>query len=269
MCFYYAAVKTNVKALIAQGIIKEEQLKLFPDKPFVNGFEFPLMPVINNLEPEKIQMFRWGFVPSNTTSLEKAKEFLANYNTLNAKAETVFDSRLFADAVKTKRCLVLCSGFFEWRHKNPEKKNSEKYPFYVSLKDDGMFVLGGIWNQFTDLNTGEIISNYAILTTPANGMMEIIHNSKKRMPLIIEPENAMNWLKNDLTAGQIRSFFRPFDADKLKAVPIKKINTKLTYENDPQLTVYYHYQELSSLLKSHPEYFEKTVDLRGESPTLF
>jgi putative SOS response-associated peptidase YedK len=269
MCFYYAVVKTNAKTLIQNGIITDQQLSLFSDKQFVTGFDFPVMPVISSENTGIIQMYRWGFVPAQTQSTEQANAFLAQYNTLNAKAENLFESRLFGKAIKTQRCLVLCSGFFEWRHKNPDKKNSEKYPFYVSLKDDGMFVFGGIWEKYTDRETGEIIHTYAIITTQANELMELVHNSKKRMPLIIEPENALKWLEPDLSDEGIKSFFKLFDADKLKATPIKKINPKLQYENDPGITVYYHYQELSSMLSQYPQYFEKSADLTGGSPTLF
>lgn len=269
MCFYYAIVKTNVKALVENGIIKEEQLSLFSGQQFVKGFDFPLMPVISNNQPEAIQLFRWGFVPQHFSSDEKSKEFLKRYNTLNAKAETIFESRLYSEAIQKQRCLVLCSGFFEWRHKNPGKKNSGKYPFYVSLKDDGMFVFGGVWEKFTDQATGEIIHTYSIITTPANELMEIVHNNKKRMPLIIEPEKALSWLDSNLSENEIKSFIKPFDARKLKARPIKKINPRLQYENDPGITIYYHYEELSNLLAKHPEYFEQSVDLRGGSPTLF
>ncbi len=269
MCFYYAVVKTNAKALIENGIVSEKQLNLFSDKQFVKGFDFPVMPVISDENPEIIQMFRWGFVPPQTGSVEKATEFLHQYNTLNAKAENLFESRLFQTAIQKQRCLVLCSGFFEWRHKNPKKSNSEKYPFYVSLKDEGIFVFGGIWEKFTDRNTGEIIHTYAIITTKANDLMELVHNTKKRMPLIIEPGKAIKWLDPNLSNEEIKTYFQPFDSDKLKATPIKKINPRLTYEDDPGITVYYHYQELSAMMEQYPQYFDKTVDLRGGTPTLF
>jgi hypothetical protein len=89
------------------------------------------------------------------------------------------------------------------------------------------------------------------------------------MPLILEPENAMKWLDSNLSNDEIKSFFKPFDSDKLKATPIKKINPRLDYENDPGITVYYHYQELSAMMNQYPQLFEKTVDLRGGAPTLF
>ena len=112
MCFYYAVVKTNTKALIENGIISEKQLSLFEDKQFVKGFDFPIMPVISNDNPSNIQMFRWGFVPPLIRSDEKAKEFLARYNTLNAKSETLFESRLFENAIQKQRCLVFMQWFF-------------------------------------------------------------------------------------------------------------------------------------------------------------
>ncbi len=269
MCFYYAVVKTNAKKLVENGIIKEKQLDLFQEQQFVKGFDYPLMPVVSSDKPEEIQLFRWGFVPPHINSNEKAQEFLSRYNTLNAKAETLFQSRLFSDSIRSRRCLVLCSGFFEWRHKEPGKKNTEKYSFYVTLKDEGMFVFGGIWEQFTDRQTGEMVSTYAIITTPANELMELIHNSKKRMPLIIEPEKALKWLEPNLSDNEIQSFIQPFDVNRLKAKPIKKINPRLQVENDPGITVYYQYNDLLPLLEQHPEYFEKSVDLRGGSPTLF
>lgn len=132
-----------------------------------------------------------------------------------------------------------------------------------------MFVFDGIWEKFTDRNTGEIIHTYAIITTQANDLMELVHNTKKRMPLIIESEKAMKWLEPDLSDDEIRTYFQPFDSDKLKATPIKKINPRLQYENDPGITVYYHYQELSAMMSQYPQFFEKSVDLRGGSPTLF
>jgi putative SOS response-associated peptidase YedK len=263
MCFYYAVVKVNAKILIEKGIVKEEQLNLFPDQYFVNGFEFPLMPVIADENIGTIQLFHWGLVPTTVRSKENATEFLKQYNTLNAKAETIFESRMFGQPVLKRRCLVLCSGFFEWRHKNPGDKNSAKYPFYVTLKDEGMFVFAGIWSSFTDRETGEIINTYSVITSPANELMEIVHNSKKRMPLILDPEDALSWLSPNLNEGQIKAFFKPFDPAKMKARPISKINPFLSDgNNNPGINVYYEYSELDGLLKSFPQYFEQSIDLR-------
>ncbi|NQU84255.1 MAG: SOS response-associated peptidase [Mariniphaga sp.] len=263
MCFYYAVVKVNANRLFENKIISEKQLDLFPNQYFVNGFEFPLMPIISNDDPGQIQMFHWGLVPVSTRSKENAIDFLKKYNTLNAKAETIFESRMFSQLIFERRCLVLCSGFFEWRHKEPGKKSTSKYPFYVTMKDEGMFVFAGIWNQFTDRGTGEIFKTYSIITTPANEMLEIIHNTKKRMPLILPPEKAMDWLSPDLDQSQIKSFIHPFDPLLMKARSISRINPFLAASNNnPGINAYYEYGELDELLKLHPGFFEQSVDLR-------
>jgi hypothetical protein len=93
--------------------------------------------------------------------------------------------------------------------------------------------------------------------------MEIIHNNKQRMPLILDPENALNWLSNNLNKNQIKAFFKPFDASKMKARPIRKINPFLSdTNNNAGINVYYEYNELSELIKAFPHYFEQSVDLR-------
>lgn len=260
MCFYYAITRTKTDSLVKNKVLHEEQLLLFEEKHFVNGFDHPLMPVISSESPEKIQLFHWGLVPKLTRSLEEANKFINQYSTLNAKCESILTSRLYGEVVKKKRCLVLCSGFFEWRHKEPGNPKSEKYPFYISLKNDEMFVFAGIWESFVDVASGEIIKTYSIITTEANQLMEIVHNNKKRMPVLIEHERALKWLKPDLTDDEIRSFFKPYDMTKMKARPVFKINPKLAaLNNDPTVTAYYHYPELAGMLSA--DMFEFGTDL--------
>ena len=57
--------------------------------------------------------------------------------------------------------------------------------------------MGGIWSEWTDKTTGEIIKSYSIVTTEANELMAEIHNNKKRMPVILEPDQEENWLKGE------------------------------------------------------------------------
>ncbi len=52
-----------------------------------------------------------------------------------------------------------------------------------------------LWSSWVDRETGEIVKSYTILTTEANELMSEIHNSKKRMPVIILPENKKDWLE--------------------------------------------------------------------------
>jgi putative SOS response-associated peptidase YedK len=161
MCFYYCLTKKNPSKLIENKIVKEEQSSLFNDTFLVNGFDNPAMPVITDDKPEEIQLFHWGLIPEWVKDKDTA-ESIRN-NTLNAKAETIFEKASFKQSIIKKRCLILCSGFFEW-----QKIKGKKYPYYISLKDDEVFVFGGIWSSWTDKETGEILNTYSVITVEAN-----------------------------------------------------------------------------------------------------
>ena len=53
-----------------------------------------------------------------------------------------------------------------------------------------------MYDQWIDKQTGEIINSCSIITTEAKGIMREIHNSKMRMPLVIENNQMDDWLEN-------------------------------------------------------------------------
>ena len=71
-------------------------------------------------------------------------------------------------------------------------KTANKYPYYISLKDRGYFYMAGIWQPWNDKTTGEHVETFAIITSKANKLMEQVHNSKKRMPTILNHDLLMN-----------------------------------------------------------------------------
>ncbi|MBN1927816.1 MAG: SOS response-associated peptidase [Prolixibacteraceae bacterium] len=255
MCFYYAIVKTNAASLIKNRVTDATQLEMFQEYHIVSGFGHPVMPVITGEKPGIVQCFHWGYIPGRTRNREQAEQFLKSYNTLNAKGETLFSSRLYSEAAIKRRCLVLCSGFFEWRHQNVKGKSKpEKYPFYITLRNDELFVFGGVWDSFTDKETGEVYNTYSIITTEANPLMAVVHNSKNRMPLIIDPADATKWLDPNTSENEITALIKPFDTKKMRANPIRKINPfMLDKSNTPEVTAYYPYPELIEILD--PEMF--------------
>ena len=244
MCFYYCLTKKNPSKIIENKVIKEEQLDLFNDTFLVNGFDNPAMPIITDDKPDEIQFFHWGIIPAWVKDLETANN--VKINTLNAKAETIFEKASFKHSIKNKRCLILCSGFFEW-----QKIKGKKYPYYISLKDDEVFVFGGIWSTWTDKLTGEIFNTYSIITVEANNFVEKIHNTKKRMPLILEPEDATKWINKNLSKNEIMDLLKPFDSEKMKAHTIMKfIPAKPDDSSNPEIIAYYYYPELVDLYDS-------------------
>lgn len=242
MCFYYCLTKKNPSKLIENKVISKGQLNLFEDKFLINGFDNPAMPVITDEKPDDIQFFHWGIIPGWVKDNETAKSI--RNNTLNAKAETIFEKASFKNSIKNKRCLILCSGFFEW-----QKVNGKKYPYYISLKNDEIFVFGGIWSSWADPETGEIINTYSVITVEANEFVSRIHNTKKRMPLILQPEDAKQWINKNLTENDIKALMKPFNSSEMKAYTIQKfIPAKITNAEDSEIIAYYYYPELVDLL---------------------
>ena len=86
-----------------------------------------------------------------TKSLDDAKKIRTQ--TLNARSETVFEKPSFRASITKKRCLIPASGFYDWRD-----YNSKKYPYYIYLKDRELFSFAGIYESWTDRETGELIN---------------------------------------------------------------------------------------------------------------
>ena len=184
MCFHSKQSKD------AQTLEKRFKAKL-KNKDFVvnseryNGFTFPKTPVITNVNKQEIQLFNWGLIPS------WAKDDKLRANTLNARIETITELPSFKNNVKN-RCLIIADGFFEWKWL--DAKGKEKQQYLITLPNEEPFAFAGIYSEWTNKNTGEFLQTYSIVTTEANPFMAEIHNTKKRMPVILTPENENGWL---------------------------------------------------------------------------
>lgn len=156
-------------------------------KPSVyNGFNHPETPVICHEAPDTIQLFSWGLLPSFALDESFRK------NTLNARLETVHIKPSFSHSLQN-RCLILCDAFFEWQWLDAKGKKKNK--FKLTLPNDEAFAFAGLWNKWTNPQSGQSLLTYTILTTAANELMSDIHNSKKRMPIILTEDNEQLWLQ--------------------------------------------------------------------------
>lgn len=154
---------------------------------------------------EEVMMWRKGFMDQNG----QFRQLL----TLNAMSEEfLLPKKIYRSSVLKRRCLILSTGFYEWRHihrinkrTGQPNKTAEKYPYFISLKEKEYFYMAGIWTPWTDQVTGEYVESCAIVTTTAAGhkLMEQVHNSKKRMPTILNEDLAFEWLFGDLDEKNI------------------------------------------------------------------
>lgn len=176
----------------AQTLEKRFDAKFDTDEykvqPRYNGFTFPKTPVITNENSKLIQLYSWGLMPS------WSKDLKFRVNTLNARIETLTEKPSFKSYVKN-RCLILADGFYEWKWLDEKGKTKQQYE--ITLQDNSPFAFAGIYSSWTDKSTGEILNTYSIVTTKANELMAEIHNTKKRMPVILTPNTEKLWLKGN------------------------------------------------------------------------
>jgi putative SOS response-associated peptidase YedK len=216
VCFFYSMsqVAKNLENRYNAPVVKGFS---FDPVHYVSGFSFPLMPVVIAAPTAEIRLLRWGLIPSWTHDSEQAGQMRPL--TLNARSESVFEKPSFRKSVFSRRCLVPSDGFFEW-----QTVGDKKIPWFVTAKEPGLFSFGGIWDQWENPG-GEPEITFSILTTEANPLMAEIHNSKKRMPLILPPEVEYNWLDPSFPADQIKKLMVPFPESALKAWTISNLIT--------------------------------------------
>lgn len=186
MCFHSKQTKL---ALEVENRFKAtiEKKELFKSSNDINGFDFGINPVIIDENPNTIKHFNWGLIPSWSKD-EDIKKL-----TLNARIETLEEKASFVNSIN-KRCLVITNGFYEWQWLDSKGKNKIKYE--IGIGNDDLFAFAGIYSQWVNQNTGEIKNTYSIVTTQANELMSEIHNTKKRMPIILKPEDESKWLNH-------------------------------------------------------------------------
>lgn len=200
------------------------------DIPMQSGFAYDQWPVVFN-EPSNNDtintphksllrpgIMHWELIPHWVRNEKELSESRKKYTTLNIKAETILSNKVAQTSIHTNRCLVLASHFFEW-----QQIEKEKYPHLISIKESPLFYIAGVWNTWTNQNTGEIKNSFGIITTEANGLMSKIHNVKKRMPTILEENLANTWVNENLNEAQILELAKhQMDDNKMNAYTVAK-----------------------------------------------
>ena len=124
--------------------------------------------------------FRWGLVPS------WAEDLSIGNRMINARSETLGEKRSFAGPLKSRRCLVVADGYYEWK-----TEGKVKQPYWIHPVDGGVFAMAGLWES-NRRATGEPIRSCTIITTSANEKLAELHD---RMPVMLMTEDAMReWL---------------------------------------------------------------------------
>jgi putative SOS response-associated peptidase YedK len=244
MCYdisYLNRLQEKVEKRYNVNIPQNIQLPVFYH---VKGFAHPDLPVITSERPEVVQLYQWGLIPVWCKDEKQAREM--QHQTLNAIGETVFEKPSYRSSILKNRCLLLVDGFYEWHTiRTPGVKKEEKVPFRIRMKTDETFALGCVYNDWVNRDTGEVHHTFSILTVAANPLLARIHNSKKRMPLILPPGRERDWIERDLGREDIQHLIQPLDENFLEAYSIsKRITSRTLSSNVPEVMEPHEYPGL-------------------------
>ncbi|MBE0673496.1 MAG: SOS response-associated peptidase [Bacteroidales bacterium] len=231
MCFTVNVniVKEEMESRYGRDFIDHEKYR---PSYYYHAFSLPELPVV---KAGSIELMRWGLIPSWVRDMTHASE--VRMKTFNARSETLDSKPSFIESYQSKRCVIPVSGFYEW-----QQAGLNKIPWYIKSASDTILSLAGLWNDWTNNVTGEVIATFTIVTTEANEKMASIHNTARRMPLVLEGEAAGRWLSESTGNDELKSIARPCRSDYLDAWTIGPlISSRKADRNTPDILKPYSY----------------------------
>ncbi len=202
--------------------VKTSESNLFT--PRYNIAPMQIIPVVRDAASERvIQALKWGLVPS------WAKDAAIGNRMINARAETLTEKPSFREAFSKRRCLIPTSGFYEWK----KTGSGAKQPFYFYLKEKDVFGFAGLWEEWLDRDSGELLETFTIITTEANDVLKPVHD---RMPVIIKAENYDQWLDPKVkNTEKLEKLLAPYPAGEMDSHTVSKAVNSPTADS-PELT---------------------------------
>jgi len=179
-------------------------------KPYNTIYPSDRMPVILQQDKNKVEQMKWGLIPSWSRD---GKSLV-----INARAETLMQKPMFQPLIKSKRCLIPATGFYEWK-----KTEQRKIPYYFELKSKELFTFAGLYDEWMN-EKQEIIKSYTIITTTPNSLVGEIHN---RMPVILKRKDELEWINSETNnISEILSLLEPYSSHEMEAFPVNSFSSQ-------------------------------------------
>ena len=169
-----------------------------------------ILAIVRHEGQNHLEKLNWGLVPF------WAKDTSIGHRMINARSETAATKPSFRTAFKSRRCLILADGFYEWAG-----EKGQKQPMYLTLPNGRPFAFAGLWEAWD--NQGKEPTPYrsaTILTREASESVMPIHN---RMPVILKPGAYQFWLdRENQDVRLLQDLMQQQIYTKLKSIPVSK-----------------------------------------------
>lgn len=221
MCnLYHVAPENTLDSYIRRHLGTVKLPERYPPKPTVGPFDTGIFMTSDDNGGLVGRLGQWGMIRSGQRERIEYKErppakpggkprrdpMLKN----NARVETVATSPAFRDAWKNgRRCLIPALWLQE-----PNWETNKCVWWQLRRADTLPWMIAGIWSEWTDPETGELVPNYAMITFNVNDhpLLSRLHRPEKHrvtgevLPLEeqdkrgeahIEPGNWLSWLRGN------------------------------------------------------------------------
>lgn len=192
MCGRYALrAGTQDFAELFEAVWSEPPVEMYNIAP---SAQVPVITLDPQGKPRWYHM-RWGLIP------QWAQQPQLPYNTFNIRVENIRSKPVSRGPIVSGRCLVPASAYYEWK-----VVNSLKQPFCIRPAHLGLMAFAGIFDQWTNPSTGEVLLSFAILTCQALPPVNSVHD---RMPVLIGKEKIRSWLSPLTPAQHVDDMMNP------------------------------------------------------------
>jgi putative SOS response-associated peptidase YedK len=122
----------------------------------------------------------WGLLPAWTGNRNGAGR------PINARAETLMETVAFRPLVRSNRCAIAVTAFYEWAPTPTGRRR-----IAIRRRDGRGIALAGLWRSGIDRATGEPITSHVLITCEPNRFMAAFHH---RMPVVLDGDALDAWL---------------------------------------------------------------------------
>ncbi|MDE2967631.1 MAG: SOS response-associated peptidase [Chloroflexota bacterium] len=158
----------------------EVTFDFFSHKPRFNVAPTQVHPILlAEREAFAVQPARWGLVNSWAKDAKRASR------QINARSETVAESRAYARSFKRRRCLIPADGWYEW-----SGPKNQRQPHWIHRADHEPFVFAGLYDVWYPEPERAAVT-FTILTQDSTEALASIHS---RMPVVLPPDRLEAWL---------------------------------------------------------------------------
>ena len=138
----------------------------------------------------RVGLASWGFSLSSTNPKP----------VINARSESVFETSLFRQSIRSKRCIILASGFYEW-----QRSTSPSRAFWFYDQQKPFLLFAGMYQTIIQHHQEKVVQT-AMLTTSANEVMAPIHD---RIPLMLNADQYQHWVHPKTPIDELKFLFNP------------------------------------------------------------